>query len=341
MTPDVITENQNIANDVTSATAPEQWTAVTDETAAPAKPGPLFPYYKNDVAKYGFPIIFVIGLVSNAVSFIVIQASTIRATSIGLCLSVLSWADSLCLVIWTLRLWIVPVLHLPYPWLLDRCNIRQFCQALCSSLSAMCIVAITTDRFTVVCFPFKAKLFTKPKWTATALLLITVCLISMYIPALFAFSPSCVIQRNLALYGRTDLFLLVNITCSYGPIIYIICLNSAIVGTLLRSQRRLKDKISQGNETKSKVLATVLCVSCVFVLSTLPFNMLVTLKSTNNIQLAPNTEGMIFTVLSLLFVSNHSINFFIYILTSASFRQTFTRIFRLYGRACSKNADRS
>ncbi len=325
---------------VTSTTEAESWTTATNETIPPAKPGQLFPNYKNDIAKYGFPIILATGLVANTLSFIVIQASAIRTTSTGLYLSVLTWADCLCLVIWTLRFWVVPVLHLPYPWPLKSCNIRQFFISLGPSLSAMCIVAVTIDRFIVVCIPFKAKQLTKPKWAAVAILLVAVALISLFVPALFAFSPSCSIQPNLALYGRTVMFLLVNITQSYGPIICIICLNSAIVGTLIRSQKRLKDNVSRQNETKSKVLATVLAVSCIFVVSTLPFNLLVTLKSTNNIHLSPEALEIVFTVLALLFVSNHSINFFIYILTSASFRETFVSIFRLCG-TCIKSSDRN
>ncbi len=293
---------------------------------------PLFPKIRNGVIKYGFPLVFCVGMISNGMSFLVILLSTIRDSSTGVYLAVLACADCLSLVLWTILFWAVPVMDWPFPGVLQMCNVRQFLLSFSGSFSAMCVVCVSLDRFIAVWFPFQAKRFTTRKRAAFTLSALFAFLVAIFFPAFFAFSQDspCLVKISLRLYAKSILYLLVNIFQSYGIIISLVFLNAGIACRLFLSRKALRDSRhnAQQGAHDNRVVLTVVTVSVVYILCNFPFSLLVSLKSTGRLTDMSHLETL-FTAFVLLYVANHGINFFIYVLTSANFRRTLLSLCRL------------
>ncbi len=293
----------------------------------------LFPNFRNGVIIYGFPFLFCVGMISNGMSFLVILVSTIRDSSTGVYLAVLACADSLSLVLWTTLFWAVPVMDWPFPGVLQMCNVRQFLLSFSGSFSAMCVVCVSLDRFIAVWFPFQAKRFTTRKRAAFTLSALFVFLVAIFLPTFFAFSQDsqCLVKPSLLLYAKTILFLLSNIFQSYGVIISLVFLNAGIACRLFRSRKVLEGSrhtaVEQGAQD-NRAVVTVVIVSVAYILCNFPFSLLVSLKSTGRLTDVSHLEAVL-TAFRLLFVANHGINFFIYVLTSTNFRRTLLSLCRL------------
>ncbi len=304
-----------------------QAVAVTGLLPGPDANDRLYPDFLNGMVIYGFPAIFGLGIIANTLSFIVIQLSEIRATSTGVYLSVLACSDIVCLTLWASLLWAIPVLGRSFPGL-HMCNVSQFGVALFSSLSAMLIVCVTTDRFIAVWFPFRAKELTTRVRALCVIIALTLCLLALFLPVLFSFTDKCVVIESLKLYGNTAMYILLNITYSYGVIIYLCGTNMGIVYRLCKAQRLSEDSRMPENKKSFQAATIVLSVSAAYIICTVPPNILISLKS-NNIVTFDNryVDEVVFTFgRSLIFV-NHTINFFLYILTSSNFRKTFVALF--------------
>ena len=315
--------------ETTDVTVESTFTEWRDVSSIATTTERLYPDFLNWVVVYCFPTIFGVGIVANTLSFIIIQLSDIRLTSTGVYLSVLACSDSVCLTLWTSLLWATPVLGRSFPGL-HMCNVSQFGVAFFGSLSAMSIVCVTTDRFIAVWFPFKAKEITTRRRALCVVLGVILSLLAMFLPALFSYTDRCGIVEPLKLYGTTVVFILLNIFYSYGVIIYLCCLNVAIVHKLCKPPAMTDDdsRIISHNKHASKVAVIVLAVSITYVVCTVPANILITLKSTNTVTFADKyTDEIVFTFGRSLLFLNHAINFFLYILTSSNFRNTFVSLF--------------
>lgn len=279
--------------------------------------------YSNSACVYGFPLIMGIGLITNTLSFMVIVMSDIRDTSIGVYLCVLAWADSLCLVMLTSIYWGIPVLRGQFPGL-HVYKLQRFAHPICIGVAAMCVVCVTTDRMIAVWFPLKAKQATTRTRALTVTCTIIGLLICVYFPRLFVSKGTCVGTNSpLCSYIRfSEIF--VNVLYAYGTIPYLFCMNIAIAVKLLRPGEVVVETTVGGRSKAGvKVAKTVLAVSVAYLVCATPSNVLATMISLNIQPFNdPLTAEITFTTCRLLLVSNHCINFFLYVLTSSRFRGT-------------------
>lgn len=278
---------------------------------------------------------------TNALSFVVIVRSDLMSTSTGLYLCTLAWADCFSLASLASSSWSMPTFGQEFH-LFRLCNVKQFFISFSTSLSAMCIVCVTSDRFIAVWFPFKAKQLTTRRKAAVVLTLLIIAMAAIYIPAFLAVSHDCVVNENLRGYLYGDMFTLINIFYSYGPIACLLCLNLAISGRLAFTPSMLVKTQSScsGNQSSqtSQAIATVLTVSFAFIICSVPINVLFSLFSAKRtVSEDPFTLEAVFTFARCLNFANHSINFYLYVLTSGSFRRNLVSLFCQKCRQTDRN----
>ncbi len=287
-----------------------------------------FPQFTNAVVVYGFPSILVVGLVSNLLSFVTILDSSIRETSTGLYLCVLAAVDSVTLYVWTSAVWGVPVLGRAFPPL-HICRIRMFLFPMFMSWSPLCIVCVTTDRFLAVWFPFKAKTLTTRRRAGFVLLSVTCALLALFLPILFGYGPNCEVLPKLSLY-TTSVSYLMNNVINYGTAVYLFCINIAISIKLMLPSTILQEAtMSTERESQNfKIAVTVLLVSVAFLICSVPIAVLASAKAARMLTF-PNalTEEIVFTVCRFLSLLNYSVNFFLYIFSSSTFRHSLLNLF--------------
>lgn len=103
------------------------------------------------------PVLIILGTFGNVVSFIVLRRRAMSKVSSYLYLASLAIADSLVLYIGLLRLWLDELTGVNFQdnseWL---CKLTMFLGYLASDLSVWLIIAVTVERYIVVCFPLRA-----------------------------------------------------------------------------------------------------------------------------------------------------------------------------------------
>ncbi len=276
--------------------------------------------YTNPAVLYGIPTLMGTGLLGNTLSFMVIMVSDIRKTSTGVYLATLAWFDSLALVAWMTRHWVEP-LGKPFWGVLNMCNVRRFFLAFATSVCALTVVCVTSDRFIAVWFPLQAKLLTTPKKAGIVLLVVVTVSLLLFFPSLVAATDTCSIRDGYInrLYDRTLWYIFFN-TIYYGATISLLILNAAIAAKLVRSP----DLLKASHKKTPKVAVTVLAVSVAYVVCVLPFNVVMTLAYFPDFKpfKDPAVAEGVLTMTRLLIILNHGMNFFLYIITSRNFRRS-------------------
>ncbi len=311
----------------------EEWRYVAANhvtTEQPRSQGEVtFPTFRNWVIDYIYPSLFGVGLVCNCLSFAVILKSEIRKTSTGVYLCVLAIADCISITSVTSLHWAQPVLGRKLP-LFDNRSFKMFVSAFSVSLTAMCVVCLTGDRFIAVWLPFHAKSLASRKRAMIVITIAALSIAAIFSPCLFAMSTNPVTRANIQGYITRGLSIAVNIVCSYGPSVALLFMNAAICVKLA-----LPDKLVKTAATKQtkKTIVTVLAVSFMFIICTVPINVMYSLAA-HNIPLTNDllTLEIVYTIVGVLNLSNHSLNFFLYVVTSASFRRTLIMLVKVLCR---------
>ncbi len=197
-------------------------------------------------------------------------------------------------------------------------------------MSAMCVVCVTTDRLLIVWFPFRAKKLTTRGRAGFVLLFVVCSLLAIYLPVLWGVDRNCELRPSMSFYTNYVFYILVSLNMSYGPAIYLLCCNIAISVKLAFPSLLLQEANSADSprEKHSRVIVTVLLVSAAFIVLTVPVNLLVTMTAAGfNFFGNEFAEEVAFTVGRLMAITNHGINFFLYVLSSSNFRRSFVSLF--------------
>lgn len=278
---------------------------------------------ENVAVTYLYPTILAIGLIGNTLSFFVILKSSIVKSSTGVFLAALSCADSSALIQWVLVWWRRPIRRTPE--YVQTCNVRQLILVLSTHFGALCVIAVTVDRFVAVYFPLKANIVNTRKRAIVVLIVSAVCFLAIYAPLLVSMNPNCTIKPEYALYANKIVFIFSLICYTYGPIIILFSLNVAIICKLGMSAklRKRAHSWSEGGSSQSKIVASVLAVSILYTLCQVPYSVLLSLRVYAGYSL-PRGQPMdvLINASRMLTVVNNSVNFFLYILTSSNFRAT-------------------
>ena len=306
------------------------------------------------------PLLLVLGTIGNILSFCVLMRKAMRRTSTYNYLAVLSLTDMLVLYIGLLRLWVGELTGYDIRDKSDwSCKIITMVGYTVSVYSVWLLIAVTVERYTVVVHSLHAPtMCTRSRAIKT---MIGILLVLLCINFHFLFTTQIVFYDNEegdslipqcdAAAGHETLVMEVwpwVDTCLYSllPFIIIFILNILIIHKVIIAR---KHRQSMSNSTSSsggsgsgegsaKVTVMLLTISFTFLITTLPMNITIittafwnpyvtTLATASKFKLAR-------TISEMLMYTNHSINFYLYLLTGQKFRQQLVKIF------CSKMAER-
>lgn len=286
------------------------------------------------------PFIFIIGVIGNTMSFVILTQRAMRIVSTYAYLTVLTFADTMVLFVGLLRLWITELTGSDFRvWNQSTCKLVNVLGSTISDFSGWLIIAVTAERFLAVCYPLRAPMVCSRR-RAYAIVL-----------ALLAFH----FLVNMHLFWTTHLTYTINcggiitVRCdpaeaysylvrevwpwvdafmySFIPFVVILVLNALIIRRVLISRRQRDSHLCRGSassakESSGRMSVMLLTVSFAFLVTTLPLN--ITLIVTNAVEFSTNGKNKMKlgrAVTELLMYVNHSMNFFLYCATGQKFRQ--------------------
>ncbi|XP_067650870.1 FMRFamide receptor-like [Haliotis asinina] len=294
------------------------------------------------------PILIIIGTFGNLFSFVVLRRRPMLKVSTYFYLASLAIADSLVLYIGLLRLWIGELtgvdIQVQANWL---CKLTVILGYVSSDTSVWLIMAVTVERFIVVCYPFKAtEMCNVPR--ARWVIFVLICLmfaINLHFLWTVELIETPVDGKNIANCDAVDNHTVLvdevwpwvdGIIYSFLPFVTILILNILIIRQVLNARgsrermrsmterRKLEGGKKQPGEGSTKLTVMLLTVSFNFLITTLPMNVsmiVLAFRGDNNDMHETVQFNLAKTVTELLMYVNHSINFFLYCATGQKFRQ--------------------
>ncbi|XP_013088058.2 G-protein coupled estrogen receptor 1-like [Biomphalaria glabrata] len=222
------------------------------------------------------------------------------------------------------------------------------------SLSAWLLVAMTIDRYIAITFPLKALVWSTPRRArfVIAALMLLMFLINMH----FFFTAVVVKRRDDQQYGCVfydpykqfieDVWPWLDATVySFIPFSCLLVFNYLIIRSQKRSAKAFSSlkgfvknhKSRSPTRINQKLTMTLLTVSFIFLALTAPRIILIIIRtSVFNFKPTPTTIDfkvladytLTASIINVLIIGNHCINFFLYILTGRKFRQQIILMFK-------------
>ncbi len=158
------------------------------------------PHYHNGVTLYGFPAVASLGGIFNVLSLAAILNSDMRQTSGGLYLSVLTCVDIVCLILSLAENWAILVMGTQFPHNLPLCHWKMFNFHFAICLKSICILCVTTDRFLAIYLPLRAKVLITRRRGIFVLLSVTIMLLGLHLPLLWALDNQCGAKHHMSGY---------------------------------------------------------------------------------------------------------------------------------------------
>ena len=303
------------------------------------------------------PILLVVGIVGNILSFVVLVRRSMRHVSTYNYLAALSVADTLVLLIGLLRLWIGQMSGFD---LKDSsnvaCKLINVVNYTVSDYSVWLLVAVTVERYIVTAHALQANHMCTTSRARRVMLALLAAI--FLINAHMFYTVEARQNKTIICGSRKNFEVLINgvlpwldaALYSIVPSIVMIALNVAIIRQVLRSIRHRRQMAAvsrssttlalRGNGATSSALGGVdsgwritvmlLIISFVFVATTLP--MMITMIV---FAMAPASKlehmgvyRFARAVGELMMYFNHSVNFYLYLLTGNKFRQQLAALFR-------------
>ena len=300
------------------------------------------------------PFLLIIGTIGNVLSFCVLLRKAMRRTSTYNYLAVLSFTDMLVLYVGLLRLWVGELTGVDIRDESDwSCKIISMAGYTVSVYSVWLLIAVTVERYIVTVHSLRAPTMCTQGRAVKTIGLILLILLSVNLHFLWTTQIQSKKQQEPRCNGAEGYEQLVERiwpwidACLYCilPFVIICILNCLIVHKVVLSRRMRRllpgssmsgstnnnggtgsgNNRSANNESSARVTIMLLTISFTFLVCTLPMNVTLvhrailgfdtmSLKEVSQYQLSR-------TVSELLMYTNHSINFYLYLLTGQKFRQ--------------------
>ncbi len=291
------------------------------------------------IVTYVFPIVIAIGTVGNILSFIVLTRRRLRDTSVYVYLAVLACADNGVLYLSAFKTWVRAVFQWELLHVSDAgCKIIMCLFLVSLHLSAWLIVAMSTDRFLVVWFPFKAAYWCSGKRAKITTAILTLIIIAYNIHVFWTLGlvRHSKTGRVLACGPSVDDYFMMKVfpilkLVSYSilPFCIVLVLNVLITFRLWKNRSsisRADGSNSSSRVSQNRITIMLLTVSFVWLLMTSPFTMW-SLLGTHRGSSHQRAQTFLFkTICFLCLYINHGINFYLYCCTGRRFRQDLTDI---------------
>ncbi|XP_041376735.1 FMRFamide receptor-like [Gigantopelta aegis] len=298
------------------------------------------------------PILIIIGTFGNMFAFLVLRRRSMIKVSTYFYLACLAVADLFVLYVGLLRMWIGELTGMDLQnqamWL---CKLTVILGYIASDTAVWIIMAVTVERFIVVCYPFKANQMCNVLRAKKVILGLVLLMFAINLHFLWTVESveEMIDGRNVVYCRAVEPYsALVNEAwpwvdaCIYSflPFVFIIMLNIMIINQVVKahnsrermqgvSERQKLDGRRQSTEG-TKLTIMLLTVSFSFLITTLPMNVSLIVTTFWNQMLHDPHKVAKFTLVKsiteLLMYVNHSMNFFLYCATGKKFRQQIMRL---------------
>ena len=275
-----------------------------------------------------------IGIFTNTLTVGVLCRSTMPKTSCTLIIICLAVFDGMACVCNTLYL----MNNFYLDWILDSqawCKIINLGTSWFEVGSVWILVAVTAERFVAVRFPLRVStICTRKNAIVTLTVIILVSLLtSIYAPVFMIKAPDhdgCIFDSQYTHFIFVYTWTVVNTLNSYIPMLLICIFNVGIIHAMKKAGK-MQTKISTASSSQSVSMSrqiTRMCVavSVTFIVCILP----ITVASPVYHFLVDFNDPVGYATLTLLsylswllLTFNHTINFFLYIITGKRFRREF------------------
>ena len=271
----------------------------------------------------GLPIIIALGVLGNALAAIVMLRPRFRQLSASVYLLLLAFADTGCLLLnHKVQYWMMKdtgVSLFSVPWL---CRIYLWLTLSVPFVSSWLVVLVTMERVIIVCRPLRAKTLCTRKhaWIASISMLGCVFLSNIYV-FFIGWSGHCGLDPT---YTRTITIVAI-IMFSCLPFLLIVLSNTTICVELFRQHRFVVSKLAECATTHGdthRLTFMLIANSCVFIVLTLPFNVVLAYK-----QVGGEPAFWVTVTSEYLVCLSHAGNFLLYTATGSLYRQELVTIF--------------
>ncbi|KAK2155480.1 hypothetical protein LSH36_239g04019 [Paralvinella palmiformis] len=292
------------------------------------------------------PILIILGTFGNVFSFVILKRKAMLKFSTYYYLMVLAVADTLVLYVGLLRLWIGELTGFDVrdraDWLCKLTNVVGYTV---SDFSVWLIIAVTVERYIVVCHPLRASTMCNARRARKVIggLLCGLLLLNahflwtvriVYFKHAGDTIPQCAGSRRHSRLVEQVWPWLDTVVYSVLPFLIIIVLNALIVRQVIRA-RRHRIQLRNGSmyeqaqrrpshEGSTRLTVMLLTITFAFLLTTLPMtvaNILAAFWNEYRTDLAAVSRFKLGrTITELLMYVNHSMNFFLYCATGQKFR---------------------
>jgi len=291
----------------------------------------------NQLLLYIPPIFFIVGLVGNMLSAVILTRPPMRSISTYRYLAVLSFTDSLVLSVGLLRMWLGQLLIGndvldQWTWACKLVNVVGYTV---SNFSVWLIVAVTAERFIAVCYPLMAPSVCSRRRSTRIILAVLAVQLTIHVhfawtvgvhattattdrvthlPTVPEAKTQCVASKGFEIL-IDDVWPWVDAAIySFVPFIVIMALNAMIMRQVITSKRNrgelcqqtstnLTTPSSQGTRVTSKTTEStrltimLLTVSFAFLITTFPMN--TTLIATSYVGRSASMSNGLMTDLAL------------------------------------------
>ncbi len=305
----------------------------------------------TQVLLWAMPIIFVLGLVGNTLTFLVLWSKDFQHSTIRWTISALTIADTASLVLRLLPEWIFLLIGRDFVARYNSmCKMYFFSWYFIPHVCSWMVVLVTMERTFSVWTPLKAKALCGSRSIKITITTIVLGLAAVNAPLLGAWRVVTTLNNNnnQTVYscsvGTQWEYFFENVwywadvsLVSLLPLAMIVTCNTIIIWKLRNLKRMRLKLVANGQDVgNSFLLSTVVMLvvaSLVFLVTTLPSTAYYLLQkhwlAKNSQYIEPIALARLYliaVICNLLFYVNNSINFLLYCLSGSYFRRTLSRL---------------
>ena len=293
------------------------------------------PYYALSQTLYAYmnPIIVIVGLFSNMLTLVVMRRPALKSSSVSVYFSVLAVTDSLVLLLDLMDNWINRLFSINIKGMSDHlCRGFRTLFSTAYTYSAWLVVCIVVERVIVVTFPFHAKRFctTRIATVVSFIVLVLVFVKNCYHMFMWEvdINGSCHFAPQYQYFARYISQWVGSAFYSYIPFLILVICNSVLIRSLAVADKKRQDMSSnQSKGIAEKFIKTAVAVCVTYMLFTTPLSIFYTVVFSQGLFNYESPEvALADSFIGLIGISNYAVNFYLYILTSATFRRELKKV---------------
>ncbi|XP_045173503.2 growth hormone secretagogue receptor type 1-like [Mercenaria mercenaria] len=317
------------------------------------------------IPKWGFwakflstPVIVLVGILGNMLSFIVMKTKTLRHKSYSHYLCALAVFDTLTLIIRQIEsVDEYLVSHQKTSGVFQQfsdgsCKLYNFIVHVITLMCSWLVVFMAVERLIAVCFPFKKVYFRKETGAVVAIgiLFICVCLTQSFRFLMIEhvmyddknnIRDCLATEKHAEIYTSLDVYFFLWTLVFVLPVVFIILCNSLVLFHIFRVKKDLQKednflsyRTDRARERKYRSTCMLLIVTFTYIITLLPLFTLslivdVTIK-VGSLETARNTYVALRPYIDIsvsVSLLNYAANFFIYVLSGKRFRFELKNLF--------------